>query len=64
MELVFVALPVALVVAGAALWAFLWAARHDQFEDLETPPRRMLFDDQPVGPRSGAGGAGERKRSR
>jgi cbb3-type cytochrome oxidase maturation protein len=58
MELVFVALPVALVIAGAALVAFLWAARHDQFEDLDTPARRMLFEDEPVaGERSSAGEA-------
>lgn len=48
MELVFVALPVALLIAGAALAAFVWAARDDQFEDLDTPARRAIFDDQPV----------------
>ena len=48
MELVFVALPVALLVGGAALGAFIWAARSDQFEDLDTPPTRVLFDEQPV----------------
>ena len=48
MELVFVALPVALLVGGAALGAFIWAARSDQFEDLDTPPTRVLFDEQPA----------------
>lgn len=57
MELVFVALPVALVIGGAALIAFIWAARDDQFEDLDTPPTRALFEDMPVGePRAGATG--------
>ena len=45
MELVYVALPVALLVGGAALAAFVWAARDDQFEDLDTPPKRAIFDD-------------------
>ena len=45
MELVFVALPVALVIGGAALVAFVWAAKDDQFEDLDTPPKRAIFDD-------------------
>jgi len=45
MELVFVALPVALLVGGAALAAFVWAAKSDQFEDLDTPPTRVLFDE-------------------
>ncbi|MEY3022620.1 MAG: Cytochrome oxidase maturation protein cbb3-type [Planctomycetota bacterium] len=48
MELVFVALPVALVIGGAALAAFVWAARDDQFEDLDTPSERALFDEMPV----------------
>lgn len=56
MELVFVALPVALVIGGAALAAFIWAARDDQFEDLDTPSERALFEDLPA-----AGGGGDPK---
>ena len=52
MERVFVALPVALLVGGAALFAFIWAARDDQFEDLDTPPKRALFDDIDVSVKS------------
>ena len=48
MELVFVALPVALVIGGVALVAFVWAAKDDQFEDLDTPPKRALFDETPA----------------
>lgn len=48
MELVFVALPVALVIGGAALAAFIWAARDDQFEDLDTPSERALFEELPA----------------
>lgn len=48
MELVFVALPVALLVGGSALIAFLWAAKSDQFEDLDTPPTRVLFEESPL----------------
>lgn len=59
MELVYVALPVALLIAGAALAAFVWAARDDQFEDLDTPARRALFEDLPARRRrsDGPGGA-------
>jgi cbb3-type cytochrome oxidase maturation protein len=56
MELVFVALPVALLIAGGVLWAFVWAAKGDQFEDLETPPRRAIFDDLPARERSAGAG--------
>ncbi len=41
-------MPVALFIAAGAVVAFIWAARSDQFEDLDTPPQRMLLDDAPV----------------
>ena len=46
MELVFVLLPFALLFAGAALALFVWAARSGQFDDLQTPAVRILFDDE------------------
>ncbi|MFO0783903.1 MAG: cbb3-type cytochrome oxidase assembly protein CcoS [Phycisphaerales bacterium] len=48
MTLIYIALPVALLVAAGAVVAFIWAARNDQFTDLDTPPQRMLLDDPPV----------------
>lgn len=35
------------VVAVGFLGAFIWAVRSGQFDDTETPPIRMLFDDDP-----------------
>lgn len=46
METVFVLLPLALLIAAVAVVAFIWAARSGQFDDLETPAVRMLFDDE------------------
>lgn len=51
METVFVLLPLALVIAGIAVGFFVWAATSGQYDDLDTPPLRMLFDDE--APRSG-----------
>lgn len=48
MTLIYIALPMALVLAAGAVVAFIWAARDDQFQDLDTPPKRMLLDDPPV----------------
>ncbi len=45
METVFVLLPLALLIAAIAAGFFIWAAKTGQFDDLETPPVRMLFDD-------------------
>ena len=45
MSVLFIVLPLALMVVGAAVGAFVWAARRGQFDDLETPAMRMLHDD-------------------
>ena len=50
MAVLYVLLPVALTVVLGALVLFVWAARSGQFDDLSTPPRRMLLDEDP--PRS------------
>jgi cbb3-type cytochrome oxidase maturation protein len=38
-------LPLALIVAAGAVAAFAWSVKTGQLDDLETPPRRMLLDD-------------------
>jgi cbb3-type cytochrome oxidase maturation protein len=45
MSVLFVALPVALVLAVLAVLGFIYTVRSGQLDDLETPPRRILFDD-------------------
>jgi cbb3-type cytochrome oxidase maturation protein len=50
-EAIFVLLPLALLIAAIAVGFFIWAARTGQFDDLETPAVRILFDDEePRGP--------------
>ena len=46
METIFVLLPLALLIAAIAVGFFIWAAKTGQFDDLETPPVRMLFDEE------------------
>jgi len=48
MSAVYIALPVALLLAAAALAGFVWAARSGQLDDLETPGTRLLIDDDDV----------------
>ena len=45
MSVLWIALPVALLLASAAVAAFLWVVRSGQLDDLETPAVRILFDD-------------------
>ena len=41
-------IPVALLLGGLGLAAFLWALRSGQYEDLDGAASRILFDeDQP-----------------
>ncbi len=47
MSVIFVVLPLALLVVAAAVWAFVWATKRGQFDDLDTPAVRMLHDDDP-----------------
>ncbi|MEZ5584223.1 MAG: cbb3-type cytochrome oxidase assembly protein CcoS [Candidatus Competibacteraceae bacterium] len=45
MRILLFLIPMALGVIGVALWAFLWAVRTGQFDDLEGPAHRILMDD-------------------
>jgi cbb3-type cytochrome oxidase maturation protein len=46
MSALYVVLPLALLIAGAAVLAFAWVVRSGQLDDVDTPPRRILFDDE------------------
>jgi cbb3-type cytochrome oxidase maturation protein len=60
MSAVFVLVPLALLIAGIAVALFVWAVRSGQFDDLDTPPVRILFDDEApaAGRRADAGPPG------
>jgi len=47
MTALYVVLPLALLVAACAVLAFVWTVRSGQLDDVDTPPRRILFDDEP-----------------
>lgn len=46
MSILLALIPLSLVLLGAAVWAFFWAVRNGQFDDLETPAWRILTDDE------------------
>ncbi|MCG3172617.1 MAG: hypothetical protein GMKNLPBB_00771 [Myxococcota bacterium] len=46
MEVIYIVLPLALIIVGAAVAAYVWSVRDGQLDDLESPPVRMLFDDE------------------
>lgn len=46
MSVIYFLLPLAGLFVTAAVVAFFVAARNGQFDDLDTPPLRVLFDDE------------------
>ena len=46
MTALYIVLPLALLVAALAVGAFVWTVRSGQLDDVDTPPRRILFDDE------------------
>jgi len=53
MSILYVLIPLALLILGAAVWAFFWAVGSGQFDDLDTPAVRILMDDDKA-PKGGA----------
>lgn len=48
MTVLFLLVPLAVLLAAVALGAFFWAVHRGQFDDLDTPRYRALFDDTDV----------------
>jgi len=45
MEIIFLLIPLAIILAGFAIWAFFWSVNSGQYDDLESPAHSILFDD-------------------
>lgn len=48
MSVLFVLIGISLIVALAFLASCMWALRNGQYDDEDTPAKRMLFDDAPT----------------
>lgn len=44
-DVLYILVPLATLAVATALLAFRWALRSGQFDDLETPPLRAVFDE-------------------
>lgn len=45
MEIIFIMIPLGIMLAGLAIWAFFWAVSSGQFDDLDGPAYQILLDD-------------------
>ena len=50
MSILYLLIPLGLVLLVLALWAFFWAVREGQFDDLDTPGVQLLLDDDDAPP--------------
>jgi cbb3-type cytochrome oxidase maturation protein len=50
MSILYFLVPLAILLAAAGVWGFLWAVRSGQFDDVQTPAIRILLDDEPREP--------------
>lgn len=48
MSVIILLLIVSITVAALFLFAFLWNIKKGQYDDEQSPPVRILFDDAPV----------------
>ena len=51
MRILLLLVPISLVLLGLAIWAFVWAVRRGQFDDLDTPALDILREDEQARPR-------------
>jgi cbb3-type cytochrome oxidase maturation protein len=52
MEIVYLLVILAVILAGVVVWAFFWSVKSGQFDDLEGPGHRILMDNDDKPPES------------
>lgn len=45
MNILLVLVPISVLLLGLAIWAFVWAVKRGQFDDLDTPALDILRDE-------------------
>ncbi len=45
MEIIYLLIPIAIILASCAVWAFFWSVNSGQFDDMESPAHSILFED-------------------
>lgn len=45
MEIIFITIPITLLFIATGAAIFFWASKGGQFDDLDSPAHRILFDD-------------------
>lgn len=45
MDIIYVLVPLSLVLLAVAIGIFFWAVKNGQFDDMDSPAHKILFDD-------------------
>ena len=45
MEILYLLVPLAVLLAGVIVWGFFWSVKSGQFDDLEGPAHQIIMDD-------------------
>ncbi len=45
MEIMFFLLPIAIILGASFVFFFIWATRSGQYDDLDSPAKRILFEE-------------------
>lgn len=45
MDIIYLLIPIAIVLVTFGTWAFFWSVNSGQFDDLDSPAHRILYDD-------------------
>jgi len=48
MNIIYLLIPLALIIAALLIWLFMWAIKTNQFDDLEGPAYKILMDDDKI----------------
>jgi len=51
MEIIYITVPVTLLFIACGVAIFFWANKGGQFDDLDSPAHRILFDDDDAKPK-------------
>ncbi len=45
MDIMYLLIPIALLFIGLAMYFFFWSVKNGQYDDLDSPAHRILFDE-------------------
>ncbi|MDD2814702.1 MAG: cbb3-type cytochrome oxidase assembly protein CcoS [Thiotrichaceae bacterium] len=52
MDILYLLIPLSLVLVGFIVWAFFWAIKSGQFDDMEGPAHEVLMDHDEIAPKA------------